>query len=48
MVGTKQVTGSEEREAAAEAYRSSPVLDHEFADSEDPLAWDAEGWEDVA
>ena len=44
----RQVTGSEEREAAAEAYRSSPVLDHEFADSEDPLAWDAEGWEDVA
>lgn len=30
---------------AAEAYRSSPVLDHEYVDSEDPLSWDAEGWE---
>ncbi len=43
-----EVGGSEEMDAAAAGYRSSPVLDHEFADSEDPLAWDAEGWEDVA
>ena len=43
-----EVGGSEDRDAASAGYRSSPVLDHEFADSEDPLAWDAEGWEDVA
>jgi hypothetical protein len=42
-----QVTGSEEREAAADAYRSSQIQNHEFADSEDPLSWEAEGWEDV-
>jgi hypothetical protein len=38
-----QVTGPEKREAAAAACQSSPVLDCEVADSEDPLAWDAEG-----
>ena len=43
-----EVGGSEESDAASAGYQSSPVLDHEFADSEDPLAWDAEGWEDVA
>ena len=43
-----QVTGPEERGVAVEAHRNSPVLDHESADIEDPLAWDAEGWVLVA
>ncbi|MBK6407050.1 MAG: hypothetical protein IPF66_19745 [Holophagales bacterium] len=43
-----QVTGPEKREeAAADAYRNSQIQNHEFVGSEDPLAWDAEGWEDV-
>ena len=29
----------------AEAYRSSPPAAEEFASDEDPLAWEAEGWE---
>lgn len=43
-----QVTAEEEKTAVVEAYRASPVLDQEFGDSEDPLSWDAEGWEDVS
>ncbi len=42
-----QVADSEEGEAAAEARRSAPVPGHELVDGEDPLAWDAEGWERV-
>ena len=43
-----QVPGPEKREeAAADAYRNSQVPNHEFVGGEDPLAWDAEGWEDV-
>ncbi|MHB8800275.1 MAG: hypothetical protein ACYDBY_17645 [Thermoanaerobaculia bacterium] len=42
-----QFTGSEEREASAAAYRKSSALAHEFADLEDPLSWDADGWEDA-
>ena len=38
-----QVTGSEERETAVEAYRNSSALAHEFAVLEDPLSWDADG-----
>lgn len=29
----------------ASAYRAMPVAREEFASDEDPLAWDAEGWE---
>jgi ribose 1,5-bisphosphokinase PhnN len=30
----------------AESYRQHPVRQEEFADeNEDPLAWDADGWE---
>jgi hypothetical protein len=30
-----------------EAYRAAPPRDEEFSRDEEPLAWDAEGWEDV-
>ena len=30
-----------------EAYRAFPARDEEFSTDQDPLAWDAEGWEDV-
>lgn len=42
-----EVADSEEREGPAEVYRIAPVQGHEVADGEDPLAWEAEGWEDV-
>jgi len=29
------------------AYRAIPPRDEEFSTDQDPLAWDAEGWEDV-
>ena len=32
----------------AEAYAARPVREDEFSSDEDPLSWDAEGWEDVA
>lgn len=31
----------------AEAYAAQPVREDEFSSDEDPLSWDAEGWEDV-
>jgi hypothetical protein len=38
-----------QRHAADEAvYRSLPPRPDEFAADEEPLAWEAEGWEDVA
>ena len=43
-----QVTGEEKKAPVVEAYATTPVTDQEFADVDDPLAWDAEGWEDVA
>jgi len=33
--------------AAAPVYRSVPPSRDEFSVDEEPLAWDAEGWEDV-
>jgi len=33
--------------ADAEAYRTTPPAPDEFATSDDPLAWEAEGWENV-
>jgi hypothetical protein len=33
--------------ADAPAYRSVPPSRDEFSTDEEPLAWDAEGWEDV-
>jgi hypothetical protein len=30
-----------------EAYRAIPPRDEEFSTDQDPLAWDAEGWEDI-
>jgi prevent-host-death family protein len=32
----------------AAAYRSNPPKVSEFATDEDPLAWEANGWENVA
>jgi hypothetical protein len=32
----------------AEAYRALPPRNLEFSTDQEPLAWDAEGWEDVA
>ncbi|HXJ97182.1 MAG TPA: hypothetical protein VMT20_30460 [Terriglobia bacterium] len=29
------------------AYRAAPPRDEEFSTDEEPLAWDAEGWEDI-
>ena len=31
----------------APVYRSAPPSRDEFSSDEEPLAWDAEGWEDV-
>jgi hypothetical protein len=31
----------------AAAYRSSPATRDEFTSEEEPLGWDAEGWENV-
>ena len=31
----------------ASVYRSAPPSGDEFSADEEPLAWDAEGWEDV-
>jgi len=31
----------------ASAYRSSPAPHDEFSSEEEPLGWDAEGWENV-
>ncbi len=31
----------------AEGYAARPVRADEFSSDEDPLSWDAEGWEDV-
>ena len=33
--------------ADAVAYRTAPPGDEEFSRDEDPLAWEAEGWEDM-
>jgi len=33
--------------ADAQVYRSVPPSRDEFSTDEEPLAWDAEGWEDV-
>jgi hypothetical protein len=33
--------------ADASAYRSAPPSGDEFSADEEPLAWDAEGWEDL-
>ncbi len=30
-----------------EVYRAAPPRDEEFSTDEEPLAWDAEGWEDA-
>jgi hypothetical protein len=34
--------------ADADVYRSVPASRDEFSADEEPLAWDAEGWEDVS
>ena len=34
--------------ADAPVYRSAPPSPDEFSSDEEPLAWDAEGWEDIA
>jgi hypothetical protein len=31
-----------------EAYRAAPPRGEEFSSDAEPLAWDAEGWEDVS
>lgn len=31
-----------------EAYRSAPPLADEFSSDEESLAWEADGWEDIA
>lgn len=33
--------------ADAVAYQTAPPGDEEFSSDEDPLAWEAEGWEDA-
>jgi hypothetical protein len=33
--------------ADAVAYRTAPPGEEELASAEDPLAWEAEGWEDM-
>ena len=30
-----------------DAYRTVPLTREEFSSDEEPLSWDAEGWEDV-
>lgn len=34
-------------ESDARAYRAAPATLNEFSSDEDPLAWDADGWENV-
>lgn len=34
--------------ADSSIYAASPPSSSEFSTDEDPLAWDSEGWEDVA
>ena len=34
-------------DADSEAYRAAPPAPDEFSSSDDPLAWEAEGWEKV-
>jgi hypothetical protein len=31
----------------AQAYAAQPVGDEEFAADDDPLSWEAEGWENI-
>jgi len=31
----------------AEAYRDQPPGESEFSTAEDPMAWDADGWENI-
>jgi hypothetical protein len=31
----------------AELYSSQPLRENEFTSDEDPLSWDADGWEDI-
>jgi hypothetical protein len=33
--------------SAEAAYRSTPPAANEFSSDEDPLSWDADGWENV-
>lgn len=40
------IEAASERDAAA--YAKTPPRPDEFSADEDPLAWDAEGWEQVA
>jgi hypothetical protein len=42
LIGTRPV-GED-----GETYRASPPHDEEFSTDQDPLAWDAEGWEGVS
>ena len=32
----------------SDLYRATPVREGEFSDSSDPLAWEADGWDDIA
>ena len=41
------MAASREPDADMEAYRAAPPAPDEFATSDDPLAWEAEGWENV-
>jgi len=41
MAASRQPSGD------AEAYRIAPPTADEFSSDEDPLAWEAEGWENV-
>jgi hypothetical protein len=36
-----------QRGVDAQNYRAAPPKPDEFASDEEPLAWEAEGWEDV-
>jgi len=40
------IQAASERDAAA--YATTPPRPDEFSSDDDPLAWDAEGWEHVA
>jgi hypothetical protein len=31
----------------SDLYRATPVPDDEFGDASDPLAWEADGWDDI-
>jgi hypothetical protein len=39
------ISAASERDAAI--YATAPIRQDEFASSDESLAWDAEGWEDV-